>query len=155
MVELVENKLDVDTYLTLREKVHFHKLSRQQAKRGLDNSLYTLLALKDGQPVGMGRIVGDGAIICYVQDLIILPEVQRQGIGGQILEALKDYVTAQAIDGTMIMFDLMCATGREEFYKKHGFISRPTDKLGPGMIQYLYINNNSKKYGSQKGVRLK
>lgn len=143
MVELVEDKLDIDTYLKLREGVHFHKLSREQAQRGLDNSLYILVAYKDKKPVGMGRIVGDGAIICYVQDLIILPEAQREGIGGMILEKLKSFVVRQACEGTMVMFDLMCATGREEFYKKHGFISRPTDKLGPGMIQYLYINNGS------------
>jgi len=27
--------------------------------------------------------------------------------------------------------------GRENFYKKFGFIARPTDKLGPGMIKYI------------------
>ena len=31
-----------------------------------------------------------------------------------------------------MMLDLMCAKGREEFYKLHGFIARPTDNLGPG-----------------------
>ena len=29
------------------------------------------------------------------------------------------------------------AKGREKFYKKHGFIARPTESLGPGMIQYI------------------
>ncbi|WP_370751069.1 hypothetical protein [Eubacterium sp.] len=38
---------------------------------------------------------------------------------------------------TEIMLDLMCARGRENFYKKEGFISRPNDKLGPGMIMYI------------------
>lgn len=87
----------------------------------------------------MGRIVGDGAVICYVQDLIILPEVQGQGIGGLILETLKTFVINTGVPGTMMMFDLMCAKGRERFYKKHGFIARPTETLGPGMIQYLNI----------------
>jgi hypothetical protein len=36
-----------------------------------------------------------------------------------------------------MMFGLMCAKGREQFYEKHGFIARPTSALGPGMIQYL------------------
>ena len=139
MVQLVEDKLDLDTYLELRESVHFHKLSRDQARKGLDNSLYTLVAYLDGRAVGMGRIVGDGAIICYVQDLIIRPEVQGKGIGGLILETLKEFVINEGYPGTMMMFDLMCARGRERFYKKHGFIARPTETLGPGMIQYLEI----------------
>ena len=79
MVQLVEDQLDIDTYMELRAAVNFPKLSRDQARRGLDNSLYTLVAFKDGKAVGMGRIVGDGAIICYVQDLIIRPEVQGGG----------------------------------------------------------------------------
>ena len=139
MIQLVEDKLDIDTYLELRRAVQFHDLSRDQARRALDNSLYTLVAYQDGRAVGMGRIVGDGAVICYVQDLIIRPEVQGQGIGGLILETLKDFVVKIGFPGTMMMFDLMCARGREEFYQKHGFISRPTKELGPGMIQYLYL----------------
>ena len=139
MVQLVEEQLDIDTYMELREAVHFRKLSRDQARRGLDNSLYTLVAYKDGKAVGMGRIVGDGAIICYVQDLIIRPEVQGEGIGGLILESLKSFVINTGFEGTTMMFDLMCAKGREPFYKKHGFIARPTDDLGPGMIQYLEL----------------
>ena len=131
--------MDIDTYMGLRAAVNFRKLSRDQAKRGLDNSLYTLVAYKDGKAVGMGRIVGDGAIICYVQDLIIRPEVQGEGIGGLILESLKSFVINTGFEGTTMMFDLMCAKGREPFYKKHGFIARPTDDLGPGMIQYLEL----------------
>ena len=131
--------MDIDTYMELRAAVNFRKLSRDQAKRGLDNSLYTLVAYKDGKAVGMGRIVGDGAIICYVQDLIIRPEVQGEGIGGLILESLKSFVINTGFEGTTRMFDLMCAKGREPFYKKHGFIARPTDDLGPGMIQYLEL----------------
>ena len=139
MVQLVEDQLDIDTYMELREAVHFPKLSRDQARRGLDNSLYTLVAFKDGKTVGMGRIVGDGAIICYVQDLIIRPEVQGEGIGGLILESLRSFVVNIGFPGTTMMFDLMCARGREPFYKKHGFIARPTESLGPGMIQYLKL----------------
>ena len=139
MVQLVEDQLDIDTYMELRAAVNFRKLSRDQARRGLDNSLYTLVAYKNGKAVGMGRIVGDGAIICDVQDLIIRPEVQGEGIGGLILESLKSFVINIGFEGTTMMFDLMCAKGREPFYKKYGFIARPTEDLGPGMIQYLEL----------------
>ena len=131
MIELVEDRLDIDTYLELRQSVQFRELS-----------LYTLVAFKDGKAVGMGRIVGDGAIICYVQDLIIRPEVQGEGIGGLILETLKKFVIQEGYEGTTMMFDLMCAKGREEFYKKHGFIARPTKDLGPGMIQFIQIGSD-------------
>ena len=139
MIELVEDRLDIDTYLELRQSVQFRELTRDQAKKGLSNSLYTF---KDGKAVGMGRIVGDGAIICYVQDLIIRPEVQGEGIGGLILETLKKFVIQEGYEGTTMMFDLMCAKGMEEFYKKHVFIARPTKDLGPGMIQFIQIGSD-------------
>lgn len=137
MVKYVEDQLDIDTYLELREAVGFRPLSRDQARRALDHSIYILTAFRDGKAVGMGRIVGDGSVICYVQDLIIRPEAQGQGIGGTILKTLKEYVVQTGFPGTTMMLCLMCARGREEFYKKYGFIARPTEDLGPGMITYL------------------
>ena len=137
MVKYVEDRLDIDTYLELRKAVGFRPLSRDQARKALNNSLYILTAFQNGRAVGMGRIVGDGAVICYVQDLIIRPEVQGQGIGGTILQTLKDFVIRLGYPGTTMMLCLMCAKGREEFYKKYGFIARPTEDLGPGMITYL------------------
>lgn len=137
MVQYVEDQLDIDTYLELRKAVGFRPLTRDQARKALNNSLYILTAFQNGRAVGMGRIVGDGAVICYVQDLIIRPEVQGQGIGGTILQNLKDFVMRLGYPGTTMMLCLMCAKGREEFYKKYGFIARPTEDLGPGMITYL------------------
>ena len=137
MVQYVEDQLDIDTYLELRKAVGFRPLTRDQARKALNNSLYILTAFQNGRAVGMGRVVGDGAVICYVQDLIIRPEVQGQGIGGTILQNLKDFVMRLGYPGTTMMLCLMCAKGREEFYKKYGFIARPTEDLGPGMITYL------------------
>ena len=137
MVQYVEDQLDIDTYLELRKAVGFRPLTRDQARKALNNSLYILTAFQNGRAVGMGRVVGDGAVICYVQDLIIRPEVQGQGIGGTILQNLKDFVLRLGYPGTTMMLCLMCAKGREEFYKKYGFIARPTEDLGPGMITYL------------------
>ncbi len=134
---LKENRLDIDTYLNLRKTVNWKILTREQAEKAIQGSLFTVVAIDDGQPVGMGRIVGDGAVICYIQDLIVIPEYQRSGVGQQIMECLINYVKESKLPGTEIMLDLMCAVGREAFYKKNGFIARPTEKLGPGMIMYI------------------
>lgn len=134
---LIDNRLDTDTYLKLRKAVHWKMLTKEQAEKAIQGSLFTVVAFDDGQPVGMGRIVGDGAVICYIQDLIVIPDYQGSGVGQQIMEYLIDYVKKLQLPDTEIMLDLMCAVGREEFYKKYGFIARPTEKLGPGMIMYI------------------
>lgn len=138
LLQLKDNTITVDEYLKLRRLVGWKKLTREQAQKALDNSLLTVGAYLAGQPIGMGRIVGDGAVICYIQDLITPPQAQGLGVGSMIMNRLKAYVEEIRMPGTEMMFDLMCAKGREEFYRQHGFLARPTEELGPGMIMYLH-----------------
>lgn len=136
-MELKINELDVDTYLQLRQSVQWKQLTKEQATKALAHSLYTVAAYEGDMPVGMGRIVGDGVVICYVQDLVVHPEYQGMGIGSKVLGKLIEYVKSIRLEDTEMMLCLMCAKGREKFYEKHDFIPRPTNSLGPGMIQYL------------------
>jgi len=132
-----EDCKDVDIYLFLRKCVGWVELERNQAQLALDHSLKIVTVFDDDKPIGMGRVVGDGAVISYIQDLIVIPKYQNKHIGGHIIEQLKDFVDSITVQGTKMMLCLMCAKGRESFYNKHGFIARPTDSLGPGMIQYI------------------
>lgn len=129
---------DVNTYLELRKQVGWVELGRGQAQKALDNSLRIVTIYEDDKPIAMGRIVGDGAVICYIQDLIVIPEFQMQHVGSQVIELLIAYVKDITFENQRMMLCLMCAKGRESFYEKHNFIARPTDALGPGMIQYIY-----------------
>ena len=137
MIEIVENKLDVETYLDIRASVHWKVLRKEQGEKALNNSLYTVMAVENGKTIGMGRIVGDGAVICYIQDFVVRPEYQGTGIGRKMMERLIAHVEELRMDQSEMMLCLMCAKGREQFYEKFGFIGRPTENLGPGMIQYL------------------
>ncbi len=137
MIEIVENKLDVETYLDIRASVHWKVLRKEQAEKALNNSLYTVMAVENGKTIGMGRIVGDGAVICYIQDFVVRPEYQGNSIGRKMMERLIAHVEELRMEQSEMMLCLMCAKGREQFYEKFGFIGRPTENLGPGMIQYL------------------
>ena len=137
MIKFSEDRLSVAEYLELRRAVGWKELTERQAELALENCIYCLSAYDEGKLVGMGRIVGDGAVICYIQDLIVLPEYHGRGIGSALIKHLTDFVASLNSDNEEMMFALMCAKGREGFYLKHGFTARPTDNLGPGMIQYL------------------
>ncbi|MBQ2744153.1 MAG: GNAT family N-acetyltransferase [Lachnospiraceae bacterium] len=142
MVKIEENCLDLDTYLKLRASVGWKVLSEEQAIRALKNSIYTVTAYIDGKVVGMGRMVGDGAVICYIQDLVVHPSYQKLGVGEALMKQLIEHAESLRLPDTELMLCLMCAKGRESFYTRYGFIPRPTDGLGPGMIRYLNVNNN-------------
>lgn len=137
MIKYIEKKLSVEEYLSLREAVGWKSLTDRQASLAINNSLYMVGVYDDDKLIGMGRIVGDGGVICYIQDLIILPEYRKRGIGSVLIKYLKDYVSSLTMEGEEMMLDLMCAKGRENFYIENGFIERPNEKLGPGMISYI------------------
>lgn len=142
MIELKENCIDVETYLWLRKQVGWKILSEKQAAGAIGHCLYNVVAYDDGKAVGMGRIVGDGCVVSYIQDLVVIPEYQKSGVGSLVISKLIEYVKSITEDGTEMMLCLMCAKGREGFYIKHGFTPRPTDSLGPGMIQYISRKQN-------------
>ncbi|HFI0683290.1 TPA: GNAT family N-acetyltransferase [Streptococcus suis] len=54
------------------------------------SSLFVLAAYDQDQVVGLVRVVGDGMTIVFVQDLLVLPQYQGQGIGTQLLKAILD-----------------------------------------------------------------
>ena len=64
----------------------------QMLEQALPHSLAVYLAFDGEKIVGLIRLVGDGFSSVFVQDLIVLPSYQRQGIGSSLMkEALKDY----------------------------------------------------------------
>ena len=59
-------------------------------RQSYKNSLHVLAAYADDKLVGILRAVGDGASVVFLQDLIILPEFQRQGIGSQLMRRVME-----------------------------------------------------------------
>lgn len=137
MVTYIEDKINVDTYMYLRSQVNWKELQIKQAQAAIDGSIKIIVAYENDMPIGMGRVVGDGAVVSYIQDLIVIPEYQTKHVGSGLLERLTAFVDGITDEGTEMMLCLMCAKGREKFYNHHNFIARPTESLGPGMIQYI------------------
>lgn len=83
------------------------------------NSLLTLGAYdEDDKLVGIIRVVGDGASIVFVQDLLVLPEYRRRGIGSRLL----DHVIRHYND--VYQMELLTDDNPETtaFYRSHGFV---------------------------------
>lgn len=53
--------------------------------KGLQQSLYLLAAYDGNQLVGLLRAVGDGVTIVFIQDILVRPDYQRQGIGRTLM----------------------------------------------------------------------
>ncbi len=64
----------------------------QMLKEAYKNSLKILGAYDAEKLLGVIRVVGDGHSVVFIQDILIYPEYQRQGIGTALLKhILQDY----------------------------------------------------------------
>jgi GNAT superfamily N-acetyltransferase len=123
-------------YNNLRQLVNWPTYKTELIERAFENTLFALVVEDEiGKVVGMGRVIGDNAIYLHIQDVIVRPDFQRQGVGRIIMNELMDYIRRVGEKNTNI--GLMCSKGREEFYKGFGFIERPNEKFGSGMIMML------------------
>jgi GNAT superfamily N-acetyltransferase len=97
-------------------------------RRGLDDSSYSICAQLGDELVGMARVVGDCSTCFYIQDVMVRPEHQGNGIGQALMESVMSYIAASACVGAVV--GLMVAKRREPFYEQFGFWSRPNEDYG-------------------------
>lgn len=120
-VRLVDNILQAEDFVRLRIETGFAQIPVEHARRALQNGLLNVSAIYHDELVGMGRLVGDGAMYWYLQEIIILPNFQRKGIGTMIVEHLVDYAKENSITGKFTTIGGVSAKGKERFYEKMGF----------------------------------
>ncbi len=137
MLEYKVCKPEIEQYIELRKRVGFFDLTYEQAKRSLDNAIITETVYDGERLVGMGRLIGDGAVICYVQDMMVDPDYQGRNIGHRILSSLTAYAAGLVLPGTKMLLGLMSVSGTEGFYEKCGFIKRPSGRWGAGLTKVL------------------
>lgn len=53
--------------------------------RAIAGSLRVVTAWQDDDMVGLARVVGDGASIAYLQDVLVHPDHRRRGIGAALV----------------------------------------------------------------------
>ena len=108
-----------------------YQLDSEQLYQVLKNSWFLVSVYENENLVGFGRIICDGIVHALILDLIVDPEFQNKGIGGQILDELVEKCKQSQIRD----IQLFCAKDYSGFYEKRGFQKRPDD--APGMEYYL------------------
>jgi ribosomal protein S18 acetylase RimI-like enzyme len=130
-IEIIERLPSPDEYNQLRKTVGWGICDHKVIEKSLPNSLYCVCASSGNETVGMARVIGDGGLVYYIQDVIVLPEYQGQGLGAKMMDKVMAYIRGQVKHSAII--GLMSAKGKEPFYERYGFIPRPNENLGSGM----------------------
>ena len=121
-------KIRVEEYQKLRNTTSWNSFEDELVKKALDADLFSVCLFDGDKIIGMGRVIGDGVIYFYIQDVIVLPEYQGKGVGKLIMEKLENFINQTANNNSFI--GLMAAENVKGFYTRFGYKERPENRLG-------------------------
>ena len=112
------NPQDFSSVLSLYESVGWGRYTNEPERlsRALEKSFSVDVAITDGEIVGLVRTISDGEVICYIQDLLVRPEYQGQGVGSALLKLVLENNPVRQI---VLMTDN--ESRQRRFYEKSGF----------------------------------
>lgn len=86
----------------------------------------------EDRPVAMGRVLGDGGWYFHVADMAVLPEHQRRGLGGAVLDYLLEQIRARAPGGALVT--LFADPPGRPLYARHGFVESAPGSIGMTLL---------------------
>ncbi|TCW14123.1 acetyltransferase (GNAT) family protein [Raoultella sp. BIGb0138] len=114
---VIDSVPSADDFCRLRLIAGMSPRPLEGVKAGLPRSCYGVHILWQGVPVGMGRIVGDGAVNFDIVDVAVDPAHQGKGLGRVIMEKIVSWLDANACQGAYVTL----IADVPELYAKFGF----------------------------------
>ncbi|HJF49892.1 MAG TPA: GNAT family N-acetyltransferase [Brachybacterium paraconglomeratum] len=102
-------------------------------ERSLLGSRHVVTARRDGALIGLARVVGDGAVLAYLQDVLVRPEAQGQGIGRRLVEEVL--APFDAVRQQVLLTD--AEPGQRAFYEALGFVE--AHDHDPGLRSFVRL----------------
>jgi predicted N-acetyltransferase YhbS len=132
-IAVVQRKSSVEEFQSVVASVGFRAHDKAAVEIALRNTIFSVCAMEDQYIVGLGRIVGDGAISFLLTNIIVRPSHQRLGIGSLIVKALCSCV--EALPYKNIVVEVVPQPGSESFYERFGF--KASRNSPPGMVRWF------------------
>ena len=134
MIIIKENIKNINEFNYLYDMVGWEAYDNNITKQALDNTYYSLSVYDNDKIIGYGRLIGDTICFMYIHDIMVIPDYQNKKIGTMIMNKLLDKIREIKKENPDMRVYLGASKGKEEFYRKFGFIERKDANLGAGMI---------------------
>ncbi|MFE2158028.1 GNAT family N-acetyltransferase [Streptomyces lydicus] len=127
--ELCVGVPSVEVFRRLRTDAGLSDKAPEAVALALPNTWYGVVLQHEDEPIGMGRIIGDGGTAFQVVDICVHPAHQGRGLGKRIMAALADELEHRAPATAYVS---LIADGPARFlYEKFGFAATTThDSIG-------------------------
>ena len=121
-----------EEYLRLRVAAGLSRKSPEGAAIGLADSWHAVVVRRDGEAVGMGRVIGDGGLFFMVTDIAVEPAHQGKGLGKAIMAALVERLKAAAPSRAHVA--LIADGEAHRLYAQYGFTLTAPGGVGMQMV---------------------
>ena len=121
----------VEDYCQLRALAGLSAKTAEAAQRALPNTVFGVCAYQGSELVAMGRIIGDGGCHLQVCDIAVLPRLQGQGLGRQVMARLDAWMRANLPPSAFV--SLLADGEAHRLYAQFGFA--PTAPASIGMYR--------------------
>ena len=122
-------------FIRLRSVTYWGAIEIGPTQKALEQSLMGVCLYKEDELIGMARVIGDGVFNVYIQDVVVKPSFQGQGLGRKMLTTLTAHMKQELPANCTV--GLMAADGQDAFYSQLGFNARPYNGYGAGMSAQL------------------
>lgn len=134
MIEIKENINNAEEFNYLYDEVQWGAYDIETTKKLLKYTLYSISVYDDNKIIGYGRLIGDGIVFIFIRDVMVAPEYQSKNIGTNIMNKLLKKINEIKQENPYVRVYLGASKGKEDFYRKFGFITRSEAGLGEEMI---------------------
>ncbi|KAJ6115447.1 Acyl-CoA N-acyltransferase [Penicillium sp. IBT 16267x] len=125
----------VPQYLHLRSSSGLSPKTSSQAAAVSIGSWFGCYVTFDGmngdqQPIGMGRVIGDGGWYFHIADMAVHPDHQKKGLGNVILKTLLREIKKRAPSDGKPYISLLADEAGRKLYFQNGFVESAPEEMG-------------------------
>ena len=131
----IKKGIDVQEFIKIRKDLSWNELPPSLVERAIKGSMINISIFYNEECIGVGRIVGDGALKGMLTDIMVLKEYQNKGVGKLIVTSLIKELEYMVCDGDCFQLEASPTANNRDFYIKCGLKYKPENQDGV----YLWI----------------
>ena len=131
----IKKEIDVSEFIKIRQDLCWNDIPPSLIARAINGSMINISVFDNKKCIGVGRIVGDGALKGMLTDIMVLKEYQNKGVGKLIVKSLIKELEDMVSDGDCFQLEASPTANNRDFYIKCGLKYKPENQDGV----YLWI----------------
>ncbi|MBO4601031.1 MAG: GNAT family N-acetyltransferase [Bacilli bacterium] len=132
---VVKNEIKAEDFVELRKEMGWNEIPVELVKRAVHGSMFNICVYDKDKCIGMGRLVGDGALKGMLTDVMVKKEYQGKGIGKIIVTSLIKNLEEMVKPGECFQLEASPTQNNRDFYVKCGLKHKPENQDGV----YLWV----------------